>query len=239
MLLWWRGRQIAIARFLVRRDIHDMRIGIIGGTGREGRGLALRWARAGHQVLVGSREAGRAVEKAAELSAMAAGGPRIEGGSNEDAARAGEVAVLAVPYPAHGETLRGLRQALAGRILIDITVPLAPPRVTRVSLPAGGAAALEAQALLDPTTRVVAALHHLSSAHLGDLTHTPDCDVLVCGDDEGARTTAIALCTDLGVRALDAGVLQNAVALESLTPVLLHLNRRYSTNAGLRITGIG
>ena len=217
-----------------------MRIGIIGGTGREGRGLALRWAGAGHEILIGSRDAARAQEKARELAALsgAPGGARITGGSNEEAATAGEVTLLTVPYAAHAETLKGLRVQLAGRILVDITVPLQPPKVSQVHLPPGSSAALEAQALVDPSTRVVAALHHVSSAHLGEPGHAIDCDVLVCGDDEAARTLVIGLIGDLGLRGLDAGVLRNAVALEALTPVLLHLNRKYKTNTGLRITGL-
>ena len=216
-----------------------MRIGIVGGTGREGRGLALRWAAKGHAIVVGSRDAARAQEKARELSAELTGGVgSITGGSNEEAA-GGEVVLLTVPYAAHADTLRGLRGALAGRVVIDITVPLVPPKVTQVNLPAGTSAALEAQALLDPTTRVVATLHHVSSAHLGEPGHAIDCDVLVCSDDQEARTVAIGLIEDLGLRGLDAGVLKNAVALESLTPVLLHLNRKYKTNTGIRITGLG
>lgn len=225
-----------------------MRIGIIGGTGREGRGLALRWAGAGHEVLIGSRDAARAEEKARELGAalpvapgaagLSGGGGRIIGDSNEAAAAAGEVTLLTVPYAAHAETLKGLRAQLAGRILVDITVPLQPPKVSQVHLPPGSSAALEAQALLDPSTRVVAALHHVSSAHLGEPGHAIDCDVLVCGDDEAARTIVIGLIGDLGLRGLDAGPLRNAVALESLTPVLLHLNRKYKTHTGLRITGL-
>jgi 8-hydroxy-5-deazaflavin:NADPH oxidoreductase len=209
-----------------------MRIGIIGGTGREGRGLGLRWARAGHTIVLGSRDAARAREKAAEL------GERFEGGTNEDAARAGEVAVLTVPWAAHAETLRGLVEPLAGRILLDITVPLQPPKVSQVHLPEGGSAALEAQALLGPGARVVSGLHHVSSAHLADPGHTIDCDVLVCGDDEAARGVIIGLIGDLGLRGLDAGVLRNSIALESLTPVLLHLNRKHKTNTGIRITGL-
>ncbi len=216
-----------------------MRIGIVGGTGREGRGLALRWAAKGHAIVVGSRDAARAQEKARELSAELTGGVGpISGGSNEEAAGA-EVVLLTVPYAAHADTLKGLRGALAGRIVIDITVPLVPPKVTQVNLPAGTSAALEAQVLLDPTTRVVATLHHVSSAHLGEPGHAIDCDVLVCSDDQDARTVAIGLIEDLGLRGLDAGVLKNAVALESLTPVLLHLNRKYKTNTGIRITGLG
>lgn len=217
-----------------------MRIGIVGGTGREGRGIALRWAAKGHDIVIGSRDAARAQEKAQEIAAeLPDGGARITGGSNEEAAAAGEVTVLTVPYAAHAATLAALRAPLAGRILVDITVPLQPPKVTQVHLPPGTSAALEAQALLDPSTRVVATLHHVSSAHLGDPSHGIDCDVLVCGDDEPSRAVVIALLGDLGLRGLDAGPLRNAVALESLTPVLLHLNRKYKTNTGIRITGLG
>ena len=216
-----------------------MRIGIVGGTGREGRGLALRWAAKGHEIVLGSRDAARAKDKARELAAeLPDGGDRITGASNEEAAGAGEVVLLTVPYAAHADTLRSVRDAAAGRILVDITVPLQPPKVTQVHLPQGTSAALEAQALLDPSTRVVATLHHVSSAHLGDPGHAIDCDVLVCGDDEAARTVVIGLLGDLGLRGLDAGALRNAVALESLTPVLLHLNRKYKTNTGIRITGL-
>jgi NADPH-dependent F420 reductase len=216
-----------------------MRIGIIGGTGREGRGLALRWAGKGHEVVIGSRDAARAQEKAREFNAdLPAGGTPITGGSNEEAASAGEVILLTVPYAAHADTLRGLREQLAGRILVDITVPLQPPKVSQVNLPPGSAAALEAQAIVDSSTRVVAALHHVSSAHLGEPGHAIDCDVLVCGDDEAARRAVIDLVADLGLRGIDVGVLKNAIALESLTPVLLYLNRKHKTNTGIRITGL-
>lgn len=209
-----------------------MRIGIIGGTGREGRGLALRWARAGHEVLIGSREPTRAKERAREL------GGSIEGGTYDDAARAGKVCVLAVPYTAHAVTLRGLAGALEGRVLVDITVPLQPPAVTVVHLPKGRAAALEAQVLLGPGVRVVATLHHVSAAHLDPPERAIDCDVLVCADDEAARQTVIGLLHDLGLRGLDAGALENAVALEALTPVLLYLNRKHKSSTGIRITGL-
>lgn len=215
-----------------------MNIGLIGGTGREGRGLALRWARAGHAVRIGSRDAARAKEKADELRAAAGAGVTIEGGDNAWAASA-DVALLSVPYSAHAQTLESVRASLDGRILIDITVPLKPPKVGEVNLPAGQSAALEAQAIVGPSCKVVAALHHVSSAHLGDPDHALECDVLVCGDDAGAREKVIALIEQLGAVALDAGPLKNAVALESLTPVLLHLNKRYKTAAvGVRFTNV-
>jgi NADPH-dependent F420 reductase len=133
-----------------------MNIGLIGGTGREGRGLALRFARAGHAVRIGSSDAARAEERAAELRAL--GAANIAGGDNAWAA-GGDVAILSVPYAAHRETLEALKPALDGRILVDITVPLKPPRVTEVHLPGGHAAALEAQGILGHTCKVVAALH--------------------------------------------------------------------------------
>lgn len=218
-----------------------MRVGIVGGTGKEGRGLALRWARAGHEVRLGSRDAARAQAVARELAQSPAlgQGAAIHGGDNGWAVRDADVVVLSVPYAAHQDTLRALASELAGKLLIDITVPLAPPRVREVRLPAGESAALQAQALLGPAVHVVAALHHVSSAHLTDVAHEIDCDVLVCGDDAGARARAMLLLGDLGVRALDAGPLRNAIALESMTPVLLHLNQHYrTTGCGLRITGL-
>lgn len=212
-------------------------IGIIGGTGKEGSGLAVRWARAGHAVRIGSRDASRGAQRARELTEVA--GREIEGGSNEAALEGADVAVLSVPYSAHGATLRTCAPALQGKLLIDITVPLAPPKVRRVHLPEGRAAALEAQALLGPGTPVIAALHHVSSVHLADPDHVIDCDVLVCGDDTAARDTAVRLIEDLGVRALHAGPLENAIALEALTPVLLFLNSKYrSSGTGIRFTGL-
>ena len=210
-----------------------MRIAIVGGTGNEGRGLAVRWSRAGHSVIIGSRNPERAREVAAELDAD------VQAASNLDAVRDAEVVLLAVPYAAHAPTLRDLREALHHKLLIDITVPLKPPKVSRVSLPEGRSAALEARELLDPSTRVAATLHHVSAMHLADPAHAIDCDVLVCADDADAMQRTLGLIADLGMQAFDAGPLQNAVALESLTPVLIHLNKRYkSGEAGIRFTGL-
>jgi NADPH-dependent F420 reductase len=217
-----------------------MRIGVIGGTGREGRGLALRWARAGHQVTIGSRDPDRARERAAEIASMVGEGKgSVVGGDNPLAVTEAEVVLLSVPYEAHEATLRELRTQLEGRVLIDITVPLKPPRVSEVHLPPGQSAALEAQEILGHGVKVVAALQHVSAAHLAEPDHAIDCDVLVCANDEAARTLVISLVEDLGLRAFDAGSLRNAIALESLTPVLVHLNKRYkSKGSGIRITGI-
>ncbi len=214
-----------------------MRIGIVGGTGREGRGLAARWAAAGHRVLIGSRDAARAVERARELST---GAFQITGGENGAIALESELVVLTVPYGAHGDTLRALRGTLDGKILIDLTVPLRPPAISVVHVPPGEACALEAQAIVGTTCKVVATLHHVSSTDLADVDRPLARDVLVCGDDAPAKGTVMALIGELGARALDAGPLRNAIALEALTPVLLHLNKTYSSkHAGLSITGVG
>jgi 8-hydroxy-5-deazaflavin:NADPH oxidoreductase len=215
-----------------------MRIGIVGGTGKEGSGLAMRWARAGHDVRIGSRGAERGASRGEELTQIC--GSPVGGGSNEWAIEGADVIVISVPYGAHTSTVQAIAPLVGQAIVVDITVPLAPPKVRRVHLPEGNAAALEAQALLPEGTKVVAGLHHVSSAHLADLEHGLPTDVLVCGTHRAARDVVIGLVGDLGARGLDAGVLANAVALEALTPVLIHLNKRYESagGTGLRITGI-
>jgi NADPH-dependent F420 reductase len=214
-----------------------MKIGIIGGTGKEGRGLALRWASKGHRVTIASRDAERGAAVAAELTALA--GVVIEGGGFDAALGDTDVILVAVPYAGQADTYRQLVGRIGDRVVIDITVPLAPPRVTRVTLPPGQSAGLEARAILGDEGRLVATLHHISSAHLADLEHAIDGDILACGDDKAAMDLVLSLLTDLGARAIDAGPLANSVALESLTPVLLYLNRRYkAAGAGIRLTGL-
>ncbi len=214
-----------------------MKIGIVGGTGREGRGLAVRWAKAGHDVFIGSRQTDKGVAKAAEFANEF--GVSLRGADNIAACEHGELIVVTVPYSAHRATFESIKDAVGDKIVVDITVPLQPPKVRSVNLPDGQAAALEARGYLADGARLVAALHHISSEHLSDPEHTFDCDVLVCGDDKEARAAVISVVADLGLRGVDAGVLKNAVALESLTPVLLHINRRYkSVGSGIRITGI-
>lgn len=214
-----------------------MKLSLVGGTGKEGAGLSVRWARAGHDVTLGSRDLERARTRCAELSASF--GVTLRAADNESACRDAEIVVLCVPYGAHGATLAQLAPALQGKLVLDITVPLVPPKVREVHLPAGTSAAQEAAAVLGNGVRLVAALHHVSSLHLADPSHPIDCDVLLCGDDLVAKESVANLIGELGLRGLDAGPLCNAVALESLTPVLLYMNRRYnSPGAGIRITGI-
>ena len=214
-----------------------MKIGIVGGTGREGRGLAVRWAKAGHDVFIGSRQAEKGAAKAAEFAEEF--GVTLQGADNVAACEHAELIIVTVPYGAHRATFESIKDAVGDKVIVDITVPLQPPKVRSVNLPEGQAAALEARSYLPDGTRLVAALHHISSEHLSDPNHTFDCDVLVCGDDKEARATVISVISGLGLRGVDAGVLKNAIALESLTPVLLHINRRYkSVGSGIRITGI-
>ena len=213
-------------------------LAVLGGTGPEGFGLAVRWAAAGYDVTLGSRVAERAAEKAAELAAMGSGW-RVQGMENLAAAARAEIVALTVPYVAQQPTLAAVRAALHGKILIDVTVPLVPPKVSRVQLPAGKSAGEEAQALLGDGVRVVSAFQNISASHLVDLKHEIDCDVLVCGDDADAREAVVRLAVAAGMVAWHAGPLANAVAVESLTPVLISLNRRYKVpNSGIRITGI-
>jgi NADPH-dependent F420 reductase len=212
------------------------KVGIVGGTGKQGTGLALRWAKT-HEVIIGSRDRERAEAQARESSA--AGGVTIRGASNLDVAREAEIVALTVPYAAHAATLRDVAEALPGKVLIDMTVPLVPPKVAVVHLPPGQAAALEARAIVGAEVKIVAALHHVSSVHLADLSHALEGDVLVCGDDAAAKAAVMELIADLGLRGVDAGALENAIALEALTPVLLSINKRYKIRgAGIRILGI-
>ena len=215
-----------------------MILAILGGTGKEGTGLALRWARAGHQILIGSRSRERAWERARELARQVPGGV-FDGLPNEAASREGELVVVAVPHTGHRALLADLRPALAGKIVLETVVPLdfAGPRL--YAPPPDGSAAEEAQAVLGREARVVAGLHALAAHELASLDHPLDADVLICGDDAEAKGVAARLIADLGVRCLDAGPLTMAATLEGLTAIMVRLNRRYkSKGAALKIIGI-
>ncbi len=215
-------------------------VAIIGGTGHQGQGLALRWAKSGrYRVIIGSRDAAKAQTVAESFNRRLEVAHRIEGMHNTEAAAAAEIVVLTVPYSAHTETLESIRAQLKGKVLVDVTVPLRPPRVSQVYIPPGGSATAEAQALLGEEVRVVCAFQNVSATHLNDLDEAPECDVLVCGDDPGAKAEAIALAEAAGMRGLDAGPLQNAVVVEGLTAILIGINKRYRADgAGIKITGI-
>ena len=215
-----------------------MNIGVLGGTGKEGSGLAFRWALAGHDIVIGSRDAGKAEAGAADLNRLLGGKAVVRGASNLDAAQAALV-VLAVPFAAQLPTADSVAARLAGTILVDVTVPLAPPKVDRVQLPNGESAVLALQLRLGAEVKVVSAFQNVSATHLTDLTHEIDCDVLVCGDDAAAREVVIGLAHDAGLRAWHAGMLANSVAAEALTSVLIAINKRYKVaGSGIRITGV-
>ncbi|MGH7125530.1 MAG: NADPH-dependent F420 reductase [Stellaceae bacterium] len=211
-------------------------VGILGGTGALGKGLATRWAAAGYPLVIGSREAAKAEAAAGSISAGASA-VAVRGMDNLATAQVAEIAVVTVPFANHIAILREVAGALSGKILIDTTVPLVPPKVATVQLPAEGSAAVAAQRLLGPTVRVVSAFHNVA-AHKLQTGQAIDCDVLVCGDDKAARETVIAMAKAIGLRGIDAGPLANSAAAEALTSVLIGINRRYKVDgAGIRITG--
>ena len=212
-------------------------IAVIGGTGALGSGLALRWAKAGLAVAIGSRSSERAAAKAAEINAGRPAQP-VRGLENAAAAAAAEVVVLAIPFADHATILDAIRDAVQGKVVIDATVPLVPPAVSKVRLPPPGSAAQAAQQRLGDGVRVVSALHSVAAAKLADPAAAIDCDVLVCGNDAAARETAVDLIGRLGLKAWHAGPIENSAAAEALTSVLIFINRRYKIDgAGLRITG--
>lgn len=215
-----------------------MSIAVLGGTGKEGSGLAMRWALRGYKVIIGSRDAERAAQHAIEMNERL-GGDYVVGMANAEAASAADMVVLSVPYSAHAATLQSVAEQLQGKVLVDLTVPLQPPKVRTVHVPAGSAAALEARALLGEGVRIVSAFQNVSAEKMGDPDTQVDCDVLVTGDDEAAKTDVMQLVEAAGMRGIDAGPLANAVAAESLTPVLLYINKKYGAKgAGIRITGL-
>jgi len=209
-------------------------LAVIGGTGDLGSGLARRWAAAGYPVIVGSRSATKAAEAAAALT----GSVKARGLANAEAACLGDIVVVTVPFASQGPILDAIRDAVAGKLVIDTTVPLVPPKVARVQLPPEDSAAVAAQKRLGDKTRVVGAFHNVA-AHKLQRDEPIDCDVLVFGDDPKDRATAIALAEAAGLRGLHAGPLANSTAAEALTSVLIGINRTYKVDgAGIRITGI-
>jgi len=212
-------------------------IAVLGGTGKEGKGLAYRWASAGYRVLIGSRSSERAVTAASEIIELLEGSGSVVGTSNQEAAQQANIVVLTVPYSAHRETLESVKDLLKGKLLIDVTVPLVPPKVSKVQMPPAGSAAQEAREILGEGVEVVAAFQNISHEHL--LTEDDvDCDVLVTGTSKDARAEALTLVEAAGLTGWDAGPIENSVVLEGLTSVLININKQYgSTHAGIKITG--
>ncbi len=213
-------------------------IAILGGTGNEGPGLAIRWAKAGHTVIIGSREAEKAQRVADEINAKL-GASLVVGMTNTDAARACEIAVLTVPYTAQNALLETLKEALQGKTLVNVNVALNPSKASQVYIPPEGSASEQAQAILGPNVNVVAAFQNVGAHTLEDPDKPLACDVLVCGDKKAAKTVAIQLAEDIGTRGIDAGPLVNAKVVEGLTSILIGINIRYKVpGSGIRITGL-
>lgn len=212
-------------------------IAILGGTGKEGKGLAYRWAKAGYKVLIGSRSAEKGVHAASEVMERLEGATSIVGMDNLQAAQQANIIVLTVPYAAHKATLETVKDAVQGKLFIDVTVPLVPPKVTKVQMPSDGSAAQEAKAILGDDVQVVAAFQNISHEHL--MTDKDiDCDVLVTGSSKAARTEALTLVEAAGMTGWDAGPIENSVVVEGMTSVLININKQYgSTHAGIKITG--
>jgi 8-hydroxy-5-deazaflavin:NADPH oxidoreductase len=210
-------------------------IGIVGGAGHLGGALARRWCRAGYRVVIGSRDPARAVEAAKGL--VPGSGGEARGATNREAADVADIVVVTVPFASQEAILSEISEVVRGKLVVDTTVPLMPPKVMRVQLPAEGCAALRAQALLGADVTVVSAFHNVA-AHRLDRNEPIDCDVLVFGEKRDARARVVELARAAGLRGLHAGSLANSAAAEALTSVLIFINKHYSVDgAGLSITG--
>jgi NADPH-dependent F420 reductase len=215
-----------------------LKIAVIGGTGKEGKGLALRWANAGYDIVIGSRAPERAVAAADQLNAIV-GKDNVSGLGNAEAAQAADLVVLSVPYEAHAATLDMIADTTQGKILIDVTAPLDPENKKKTLRVPEGSAAQASQLRLGPNVRVVAAFQNISYTHLNDLHEDLGCDVLVCGNDKEAKKQVIELAKAAGMAAFDAGPIENAVVAEGLTAVLININIAFKIkNAGIRVTGV-
>ncbi len=213
-------------------------IAILGGTGKEGKGLAYRWAKAGYAILIGSRQIEKAEAAAADLNELTGGACSILGMTNEFAAEKADLVVLTVPFSVHKVMLEAIRPFVQGKIFIDVTVPLVPPKVTKVQMPESGSASLEAQKILGENVQVVAAFQNVSYEHL--LHDSPvQCDVLVCGSGKAARAVVLELVKAAGLVGWDAGVLENSMVVEGMTSILININKQFGVaSAGIRITGV-
>lgn len=215
-----------------------MKIAILGGTGNEGFGLGYRWAAAGHEIIIGSRKQEKGANAAVDMLEKLPEGS-ISGTDNLTATQRADVVVLSVPYWAQAGTLKTVKEALAGKLLISVVAPSGEKKSRVHHLESGLSAAEEAQAQLDGVTRVVAAFQNIGAHHLLDLSHEMECDVMVCGDKKDDKAVAMQLCADAGLNGVNAGALQNARAVEALTAVLIAINIIHKVkSAGIRITGL-
>ncbi|MBF0276157.1 MAG: NADPH-dependent F420 reductase [SAR324 cluster bacterium] len=212
-------------------------LAILGATGALGKGLALRCTNAGYPVIIGSRSAEKAQKSADELNEQT-GLNKVSGLDNRSAAAAAEIVILTVPFSNQRDILEVTREELQGKILVDATVPLMPPKVRTVQLPPEGSAAKAAQEFLGEGVRVVSAFQNVAADHMRDTEHEIDCDILVCGNDSDAREVVVQLIQSIGMRAWHAGRIANSAGTEALTSLLIFINQRYKIDgAGFRITG--
>jgi hypothetical protein len=212
-------------------------IAVLGGTGKEGKGLAYRWAKVGYKVLIGSRTPEKAVTAASEIMEKLEAASSLVGLSNHEAAQLADIVVLTVPYAAHRDTIESVKDVVKGKLFIDVTVPLVPPKVTKVQMPPAGSAAQEAKEILGDDVQVAAAFQNISHEHLL-ADEDVECDVLVTGSSKEARTEALTLVEAAGLTGWDAGPIENSVVVEGLTSILININKQYgSTHAGIKITG--
>ena len=213
-------------------------IAVVGGTGAEGSAIALRLGHAGYRVILGTRDASKGARISEELNRIL-GHAAIQFATNDEAAGAAQIVILTVPYNVQISIVKELSPALEHKILIDATVPLLPPKVSSVQLPPGGSAVAIIQQMLGDKVRVVSAFQNVAAHKLRDLEADIGCDVLVCGDDAGARAVALELIAKIGLRGLDAGPICNSAAAEALTSILIFLNRKYKVpGSGIKITGL-
>jgi len=214
-------------------------IAILGGTGKEGKGLAFRWARAGYKIIIGSRSLDKAETAALEICGYLTETAAVEAMLNPEAAAAGDIAVLTVPFAVHQEMLNSLKPQLQGKILIDVTVPLVPPKVTKVQMPPAGSAAQEAQQILGEAVQVVSAFQNISYENLLNQEDI-DCDILVCGSGKASREIVLNLIKAAGLVGWDAGPIENSVVVEGLTSILIGINKQFGVkSSGIKITGVG
>jgi len=215
-----------------------LKIAILGGTGEQGPGLALRLALAGEDVIIGSRAKEKADKVADELNAEL-GGKRIQGADNVQAAASAEIVMMTVPYSAHISTLEAVKTQLQGKIFIDVSVPLDPENPRRMKMPAAGSATEEAQQFLGADTKVVAAFQNVAAHILRDPKHHIDCDILVCGNDVEAKKIVIGLISKMGMKGYNVGTADSARVVEGLTSILIRLNIQNKVKgAGIRLTGL-
>lgn len=218
--------------------MNSLKIAILGGTGKEGKGLGYRWALAGHEVIIGSRLKEKAELAAKEISDLSGVQKIVYGLDNLSAAQIADVIVLTVPYSAHAIMCESIKEYVSGKLVVDVTVPLVPPKVSKVQMPPAGSATMEAKLILGDNVRVGSAFQNISYEHLFG-SEKILCDVLVTGDLKNTREEIIGLVEDAGLQGWDAGPIENSVVVEGMTSILIGLNKKYGVqSAGIKITGI-